>query len=326
MFSNYFIFLILVLVFLLIFYSSIFCFLTIKKIPATIIRTITPAVNVPFIPGDHYLELLIGPATAGCGDLYGDGPSLESVVPSDDTYSLGLLKNAGKTPQKGAVWEGYDFQSPDQWKLGSPAWVGTFDGGEGRYIVEEVGEYCGDTRCQFVSGVYLGGSVEAKYSMEGTGANVPLEKEWRMISSTLKGQNGKCVDLERQDNFLFKESNLGNGIKQLSWSNSVPGKISLSTVFFAPKETLSSIKLTPVENSPINFLAPQMTSTSALISNYSLQTTDKYDDLKEIFAAVASEKMCISKTNPDTIMIWWNKEYLDNLQKVLYKAIPNKCQ
>jgi len=155
------------------------------------------------------------------------------------------------------------------------------------------------------------GSVSAKYRLEGTGSTYPINKEWIMTNSTIGSD--KCEDFNRRPNVFFTDS-IFRGEHKLRWDTAANGTIVLRSIFFTPKLVPDTLKITSANgNTWFKSYDYLQNSDTIMLNNFDSQGIDNYDSLQGLFDRLQSEEMCISKESEETLRIWWNKEYLDEL-------------
>jgi hypothetical protein len=170
----------------------------------------------------------------------------------------------------------------------------------------------------------VGSSVIAAYKFEGTGSTSPLQKNWRMTSSTIG--NATCYDFDNQDKKSFTDSISSSGINRIKWTGKKGGSITLSTVFLTPKNVVDTQRVTPAnaKTSLISYPALQNSNTM-MLNNYDVLGISDYDSIKGLFTRIGSGDMCLSKDSTNTMKIWWNPEYLDGLTDEIGSTSGSSC-
>ncbi len=163
-------------------------------------------------------------------------------------------------------------------------------------------------------------NFSVSYSLKKSGAdlNVPIQKTWALVSSTLGQQ--KCLDIREVDQQLFKETSP----RKLAWNNTKVGKIWLGTTFFTPKEATPT-QLQPIsQNISIYSILP-LNQRNAMLDYYNQLGDTNYDTIQSMLEMVRNEKMCITNENEERVIIWWNPEYLTELIKGINPASNKDC-
>jgi len=169
-----------------------------------------------------------------------------------------------------------------------------------------------------------GSSVEAGYKLEGTGATSPLQKNWRMTSSTIG--NSTCYDFDNQDKQSFIDSRTSTGINRIRWNGTKKGTIELTSVFLTPKNSSDTSRVTPINvNTILLSYASLQNSDTVMLNNYDARGIADYDSIKGLFARIASGDMCLSKDSLNTMKIWWNPEYLNGLIDEISSSSGSSC-
>ncbi|MBT4870209.1 MAG: hypothetical protein HON47_01405 [Candidatus Diapherotrites archaeon] len=169
-----------------------------------------------------------------------------------------------------------------------------------------------------------GTNVRAEYVLDGTGSTTPLQKDWRMTSSTIG--NATCYDFENQDKKTFTDSRLANGNNVIKWSGLKSGTITLSTVFLTPKNVVDTLRVTSANNkTSLLSYSTLMNATTIMLNNYDSKGITDYDSLSGLFNRIENGEMCLSKDSNQMMKIWWNQEYLDNLISEIGSGNSSSC-
>ncbi|NMA44559.1 MAG: carboxypeptidase regulatory-like domain-containing protein, partial [Candidatus Diapherotrites archaeon] len=157
-----------------------------------------------------------------------------------------------------------------------------------------------------------GTTLNVEYTIDSTisdPANMAnkLVNKWLLVSSNIKDGEDKCLDFEKKGKRIITETASGNN-KKISWTNAEKGKITLSTIIFAPPTT--SIKLIPTNKTLITLNGKETNNNEVFIKG---QTETA--NLAYLFEQIKQKNMCISKGNETETSIWWSEEYLNDLRK-----------
>lgn len=171
-------------------------------------------------------------------------------------------------------------------------------------------------------------SISGGYSYEpgSFDASTKIIKDWTALGSSI---GDDCRDFTNNKLHNMTETLGSSTTRNFSWQNPTrTGTVTLGTVILTPNTAGAGLVMLRPQNFPSSSFVSADDSklkngSAVMLKYYDVLNKTGYDTFGGMISMVKQGQMCITKSSQNTIKIWWNPKYLQQLVDAL--PINNKC-